>query len=450
MSGKKVVIIGAGCAGLAAAYTLKKQNVDFVLLEASNRYGGRVGTEFRDGYSFERGAYFTEPQWSTTFKFFEELGLQDDIIELKKKVYGFWNKDKMHYFKDTGNIFGEILKFRGLPVSIIPQAAKFMLNLSKQMKLIGENHDFSALADVSMQSTAEWATEHGGPEVVDKLLDPFLGTMVLTQAKEVSIAHPIALMSLMKGMCLLKGGLGRLNDGLYEAVKDNVRFNTPVSKVVLENDKVKGVEIEGEFIHADQVILATDAEVARQIVPDLPDTIRKPLETCTYSTSYNYIFVLEKRIVPDHFLALLIPGSTNSLLTTIFDENSNNFSGPEGMGIMHAFTAGWHDEKFTSLNDEDRKRLVISEIQQFWPEFPDEPMHTEYIRYDKAVNLEAPGQYVAIQNMKENHLDDVKGLHLAGEYMFLIACTEGSWSTGVDAAERVLAGIKEEKPSVLI
>ncbi len=44
LSGKKpkVIIIGAGFAGLAAAYQLYKKKVDFVILEARNRIGGRV------------------------------------------------------------------------------------------------------------------------------------------------------------------------------------------------------------------------------------------------------------------------------------------------------------------------------------------------------------------------------------------------------------------------
>ncbi len=38
----KVIIIGAGASGLAAAKILEKNNVDYVILEATNRYGGRL------------------------------------------------------------------------------------------------------------------------------------------------------------------------------------------------------------------------------------------------------------------------------------------------------------------------------------------------------------------------------------------------------------------------
>ena len=38
----KVIIIGAGASGLAAAKVLEKNNIDYTILEATNRYGGRL------------------------------------------------------------------------------------------------------------------------------------------------------------------------------------------------------------------------------------------------------------------------------------------------------------------------------------------------------------------------------------------------------------------------
>ena len=38
----KVIIIGAGASGLAAAKILQRNNIDYLILEASNRYGGRL------------------------------------------------------------------------------------------------------------------------------------------------------------------------------------------------------------------------------------------------------------------------------------------------------------------------------------------------------------------------------------------------------------------------
>lgn len=58
---KKVIIIGAGLAGLSCAYELTKKGHDVVIFEASDRAGGRVKTlrkDFSDGVFAEAGAYW--------------------------------------------------------------------------------------------------------------------------------------------------------------------------------------------------------------------------------------------------------------------------------------------------------------------------------------------------------------------------------------------------------
>lgn len=441
MEQKKVVIIGAGCAGLSAAYTLKKKGVDFVVLEATERYGGRVGNREKDGFTYGIGAAMTEPQWKTTFNYLTELGLTDKVRPVEKQCYAFWNHGKAHYLtlgKDTK--LTDLLKFRGMPFKTYFQALKFLSAIKNYKNGLNGNHDFSTLAAISNTSTAEFGLKHGGDEVVNRILNPFLGTMTLARATDVSIAHPIALLSLMQGMCYLDGGLALLLDALYEQVKENVRLSTSIQKVVIENGKVKGVETKDGFIEADQIICTTDAVLTRQLIPDLPATMRKPLETCKYSSTYNYVFGLKKRVVPEYFMSLMLPASENSILSTIFDENSKAFGkrGPEGAGLVHAFTAGWHDDELTPLSEEARTRRVIQEIQKYFPEFPDKPLFTDCVRYERAINLEAPGQFVAIQDLLKNHMRDVKGLYLAGEYLFLIASTEGALETGEEAAQTVI------------
>lgn len=52
---KKVVIVGAGMAGLTAGAYLTGQNVDVLLIEKNHRSGGLVHTFERDGFSFDTG-----------------------------------------------------------------------------------------------------------------------------------------------------------------------------------------------------------------------------------------------------------------------------------------------------------------------------------------------------------------------------------------------------------
>jgi monoamine oxidase len=74
---KRVVVIGAGMAGLVAAYELKRQGHDVVVLEAQNRVGGRVFTcrDFAPGLWAEFGAMRIPRSHDLTMKYCELFGL---------------------------------------------------------------------------------------------------------------------------------------------------------------------------------------------------------------------------------------------------------------------------------------------------------------------------------------------------------------------------------------
>ncbi|MEJ2513410.1 MAG: NAD(P)/FAD-dependent oxidoreductase, partial [Anaerolineales bacterium] len=55
MENKKIVIVGAGMAGLTAAVYLARENYDVLLLDKNNRSGGLVSTFNQDGFFFDTG-----------------------------------------------------------------------------------------------------------------------------------------------------------------------------------------------------------------------------------------------------------------------------------------------------------------------------------------------------------------------------------------------------------
>lgn len=443
---KRVVVIGAGCAGLSAAYTLQKAGVDFVVLEADERPGGRCWNMRRDGFQLPIGAGLTEKQWTVTQKLVRELGMSDQVCMADSMRIGVWRNGRMYTLFagkpwEMVKSIPEYARFRGWPARAYPQMAKVGLAMLKHMRKIDrKTRDFSPLLELGDISAKQFALEHGGPEVLDYFFSPVLGTMVLARPEDVTIAHFAALAYVGRGVCVMENGMGSINEALYERVQDDVRLNTPVTRVVLDGNRVRGVETGEGFMEADRVICTTDAVLTRQLIPDLPDTIRKPLETCEYSSSYNYIFGLEKRVTPEHLVVTMIPGSEKSILSTIFElaGAGGMKTAPEGAGLLYCFTGGWHDEELGRLSDDERRRRVIKEVQKFWPRFPDEPMFTECIRWDRAINLESPGQFPAIHEFLKHHSRDVQGLYLAGEHLFLIACTEGAFATGEKAAEMAL------------
>ena len=72
-----VAVIGAGAAGLAAARRLQDRGIEFLVLEARDRIGGRAYTvQARDGVPVELGAEFIHGRPSVTFELLRECGAQ--------------------------------------------------------------------------------------------------------------------------------------------------------------------------------------------------------------------------------------------------------------------------------------------------------------------------------------------------------------------------------------
>jgi hypothetical protein len=89
------------------------------------------------------------------------------------------------------------------------------------------------------------------------------------------------------------------------------------------------------------------------------------------------------------------------------------------------------------MGDEDIRRFIIKDIKRFTPDMPDFPKFTEILRFDEAVCTSPPGMLTAISHMKKEGLGDVKGLFLAGEYMYMPS-VEGATKSGIDAADAII------------
>ena len=92
---KKIVIIGAGLAGLSAAYELKQAGHEVTILEAQLRPGGRVLTlrePFSDGLYADAGASAIPANHDLTFQYVRRFGL--DVHQV-----GSSNLKSVHYIK---------------------------------------------------------------------------------------------------------------------------------------------------------------------------------------------------------------------------------------------------------------------------------------------------------------------------------------------------------------
>ena len=81
---KKIVIIGGGIAGLAAAYRIHEAiaqdaPVECVLLESAEKFGGKISTMRFDGFIVERGPDSFISQKPQAIELCKKLGLADRL-----------------------------------------------------------------------------------------------------------------------------------------------------------------------------------------------------------------------------------------------------------------------------------------------------------------------------------------------------------------------------------
>ncbi len=85
MLDKKIIIIGAGLAGLTAAYFLKKEGISATILEARPRVGGRIHTLYKESEApIERGATWLGKKHSHLLTLLKELKIDIFIQHLGK------------------------------------------------------------------------------------------------------------------------------------------------------------------------------------------------------------------------------------------------------------------------------------------------------------------------------------------------------------------------------
>lgn len=87
----KVVVVGAGIAGLAAAWDLTQQGCDVVVLESERRAGGVIVTDRVDGFIVEGGPdgfLAGEPELPTLA---QELGIGDRVVSQQARGTALWD-----------------------------------------------------------------------------------------------------------------------------------------------------------------------------------------------------------------------------------------------------------------------------------------------------------------------------------------------------------------------
>jgi protoporphyrinogen oxidase len=248
---KKITIIGAGISGLIAAIELEKSGFNPIVIEASDRVGGRVKTDVVDGFQLDHGFQVLLEAYPKANKY-----LNYEALELQKLLPG-----AVIYKNGKTTLIGDPLRDFSLFVptlladvgSIKDKFAIFKLNLELK------NKSLEAIFDAEQLSTLQYLKDKGfSDRIIENFFKPFFTGIFLEKELGTSSAmFEFTYKMFGKGLAVIpKEGIQAIPNQLKSQLTTTAfRFNTRV-KTVEEGCIVLD---DGSVITSDIIIIATDA-----------------------------------------------------------------------------------------------------------------------------------------------------------------------------------------------
>ena len=238
---KKVIVIGAGLAGLSAALTLENEGIDVTVLESSDRPGGRVTSDEIDGFICDRGFQLLNANYPEIRK----LKLIDEIDFVSaSSVIEVARNDKRIKIGDPRSAFLSV--FNSETGSIIEKVRllKYLVR-SKPAASVGDELKNSGLG-----------------KTYERVLRPFLTGVFLSDPLLVNSEYGrTAIKHFVTGNSgLPANGVRDFSEALASRLSD-IRYKVQVNSIKRNSVKTS----KGKF-EADAIIVATDATTAAQLL----------------------------------------------------------------------------------------------------------------------------------------------------------------------------------------
>ena len=237
-----VVVIGGGLAGLNAALTLQNAGQEVIVLEASGRAGGRVQSDFVDGYVCDRGFQLINSNYPELLRLDLLKGLDFRFAE---RAINIVIDGQTHLIGDP----------RKHLLSVFDSETGTLLQKSKLLTaLLGK--------PAAKLSIAQYLQTCGLGKTYDLVLKPFLRGVYLTSLEDISAPVGLEIIrSFVTGKPgLPANGVGALANALALKV-NNLRLEVTVNSI-----KGNRVLTNHDEITASKIIVATDSTTAAQLL----------------------------------------------------------------------------------------------------------------------------------------------------------------------------------------
>lgn len=386
---QKVIIIGGGIAGLAAAWYLQQDDVQYTLLESNDRFGGLIYTKYEQDCAVEFGpdAFITRKPWARDLV--REIGLDDELIAVND------TPERIYVLAD-----GKLaLLPAGLRLLVPTDIGAFLA--SPLMSLPGK---LRALMDMfvppreedSDESLADFIIRRMGQEALDKIADPLLAGVYNADMHEQSILATFPQYralekehgSLIRGMLAreeaaqarttdtetpaapalvsFKGGMSQFINTLASKLTGDVRLNCPVERIEPHKTGYRAIMQDGLIVEGDSIIVATPSNIAAKLLETVAPESAVGLSQIRHAGigSLSLLYDADDVELPLDAYGVVIPSSAARMIDGMQWSSSKWVNrAPEGKALIRVFFGGPHTRYMLDKSDDELLAIVREEVR---------------------------------------------------------------------------------------
>lgn len=438
---QRVVILGGGITGLAAAFYLQKEArekklpLDVTLIEATHRVGGKIQTVVKDGFIIEKGPDSFIARKKSASVLAEEIGMGDTLVSNTAGKSYVLAHERLHPMPG-----GSIM---GIPTEITPFITTGLFSFPGKMR---------AAADFFLprskhkgdQSLGEFFRRRLGDEVLENLIEPLLSGIYAGDIDRLSLMATFPefyrveqkYRSLIIGMKKgrppqkkkpnpkenKKGMFMTPNTGLQSFVEAIEAKLEPGS--VLKGHRVEKVhkasngyriELNGGEIIATDVVISTLPHLAVKnvfsdyqffnVFEDMPATT-----VATVALAFP-IEAIEKDIDGTGFV--VSRNADYSITACTWTHRKWPHACPEGKVLLRCFIGKPGDETIVELSDDEIVKTVLDDLNKIM-NITMEPEFAIISRWPDAMPQYTVGHKERIETVLKNTKENLPGVFLAG------------------------------------
>jgi oxygen-dependent protoporphyrinogen oxidase len=461
----RVVVIGGGIAGLAAAYRLtwQRPDVDILLLEREPRLGGKIVTEQRDGFVVEGGPEALLSAKPRLLELCHELGLGERLIGTNPAARRTFIRRKGRLQALPEGLSGMVpTRLRPIALSpLISPLGKLRMGLDLVLPAAKGDQD---------EPLAGFVERRLGREAYRWLVDPLVGGIYAGDGRRLSLAATAPHLrqmerehgGLIRGALAAKrrataspapppafpfqaprGGLGEIVASLRERLTaTGVAIETGVAATAVR-ERDGGFEIacsRGDAIAADAVICATPAFVTAELLAGIDAEIASALRAIPYASVATVALAYPEQAIPRPIAGsgYLVPRAEGGPVNACTWVSAKwPARAPEGFALIRVSLGGAGREAALAASDEQLIAMAREEVRAI-AGIEAAPTLARLFRWPQALPQCELGHLGRVAAIEARVADRYTGLALAGS-AYRGAGLADCARSGEEAASRVEA-----------